>query len=305
MMPQSVQVNTLPAISTVNYHVWKPCNMKCEFCFATFVDISKEVLPKGHLNQHDSSLLVNCLAGAGFREINFAGGEPTLCPWLPDLIKQAANLGLVTSMVTNGTRITAEWLAKLENSLDYATISIDSLDRETLTHTGRTTSSGPMDQDDYLRAVRLLQEAGIRTKINTVLTQENIKEDLTDFILTARPERWKILQVLPVAGQNDLSVDRHLISNDEFQAYIHSARKVEPHGIKLTAENNDLTTGSYVMVDPAGRFFDNTAGKHTYSKPILEVGAEAAFQELSVNHQKFIARDGLYNWANIDNQDQT
>ena len=96
--------------------------MKCEFCFATFIDISKEVLPKGHLNQHDSILLVNCLADAGFREINFAGGEPTLCPWLPDLIKQAANLGLLTSMVTNGTRITAEWLTKLENSLDYATI---------------------------------------------------------------------------------------------------------------------------------------------------------------------------------------
>ena len=31
-------------------------------------------------------------------------------------------------------------------------------------------------------------------------------------------------------------------------------------------------TGSYVMVDPAGRFFDNTSGYHTYGRPILEGG---------------------------------
>ena len=153
--------------------------MRCQFCFATFVDISEEVLPKGHLNQHDSGLLVDCLANAGFREINFAGGEPTLCPWLPDLIKRAANLGLVTSMVTNGTRITEQWLAKLENKLDYATVSIDSLDRETLMDSGRTTPSGPMDRANYLSAINLLQQSGIRTKINTVLTQGNLDQDLT------------------------------------------------------------------------------------------------------------------------------
>ena len=107
----------------------------------------------------------------------------------------------------------------------------------------------------------------------------------------AKPDRWKILQVLPVAGQNDLTVDRHLVSNQEFATYIQSASIVELHGVKLTAENNDLTTGSYVMVDPAGRFFDNTAGRHTYSQPILEVGAEVALQELSVDHQKFVGRD--------------
>ena len=27
---------TVPA---VNYHLWKPCNMRCGFCFATFEDI--------------------------------------------------------------------------------------------------------------------------------------------------------------------------------------------------------------------------------------------------------------------------
>ena len=39
-------------------------------------------------------------------------------------------------------------------------------------------------------------------------------------------------------------------------------------------ESNELMRGSYVMVDPAGRFFDNVEGGHTYSRPILEVGVE-------------------------------
>ena len=51
------------------------------------------------------------------------------------------------------------------------------------------------------------------------------------------------------------------------------------------------------MADPAGRFFDNTAGHHTYSDPILEVGVQAALRQLSVDPGKFIARDGAYNVA--------
>ena len=38
------------------------------------------------------------------------------------------------------------------------------------------------------------------------------------------------------------------------------SRRVEEYEIKVVPESNDLMTGSYVMVDPAGRFFDNTSG---------------------------------------------
>ena len=30
-------------IPSVNFHLWKPCNMMCEFCFATFRDIAPAV----------------------------------------------------------------------------------------------------------------------------------------------------------------------------------------------------------------------------------------------------------------------
>ena len=50
----------------------------------------------------------------------------------------------------------------------------------------------------------MLRQYGVRIKVNTVVTRSNLKEDLTGFILEACPERWKLLQVLPVKGQNDI-----------------------------------------------------------------------------------------------------
>ena len=289
-------MTTTVQIPSVNFHLWKPCNMMCEFCFATFHDIVPAVLPKGHLGRDGSMAVVESLAQAGFRKLNFAGGEPTLCPWLPDLIGRAKYLGLTTSVVTNGSLISGEWLNAVAGQLDWAALSIDSVDPDTLLSTGRTTRNGPMTAEDYLCVARILRERCIRIKVNTVVSRSNLREDLSGFIIEARPERWKMLQVLPVGGQNSSRVGDHLVSPEEFWGYVETNRRVEEHGITVVPEDNDLMTGSYVMVDPAGRFFDNAAGAHTYSRPILEVGVAQALTDVSVDAGKFLSRSGMYAW---------
>ena len=118
-------------IPSVNYHLWEPCNMRCKFCFATFQDVKRDMeLPKGHLPENECLSVVDRLAEAGFEKINFAGGEPTLCPWLPNLIKRAKNHGMVTSIVTNGSRITDPGLDGLNGNLDWIALSIDTVDPE-------------------------------------------------------------------------------------------------------------------------------------------------------------------------------
>ena len=283
-------------IPSVNFHLWKYCNMMCEFCFATFQDIAPAVLPKGHLGRDGSMAVVESLAQAGFRKLNFAGGEPTLCPWLPDLISRAKCLGLTTSVVTNGSLISGEWLNAVAGQLDWAALSVDSVEPDTLLRTGRTTRNGPMTAEDYLRVARVLRERSIRVKVNTVVSRSNLHEDLSGFIIEARPERWKLLQVLPVTGQNSSRAGDHLVSAEEFWGYVESNRRVEEHGITVVPEDNELMTGSYVMVDPVGRFFDNAAGTHTYSRPILEVGVEHALADVSVDAGKFLSRSGMYAW---------
>ena len=104
-------MNISTQIPSVNFHLWKPCNMKCRFCFATFHDVGQgRPCLRGHLPREDCLVVVDALASAGFDKINFAGGEPTLCPWLPDLTRRAKELGLTTSVVTNGSCLTPEWL---------------------------------------------------------------------------------------------------------------------------------------------------------------------------------------------------
>ena len=270
--------------------------MKCRFCFATFQDVAQDVLPKGHLPREASIAVVEVLAAAGFEKINFAGGEPTLCPWLPDLIKRAKELDLTTSIVTNGSYVTREWLDLVDSWLDWATVSIDTVNPDKLLRIGRTTLAGPLSEADYLHIMEMLKQRNIRLKINTVVTRENYDEDLTGFIAVARPERWKLLQVLPVSGQNDGLVDDFVITDEEFSRYVARNRHIESLGIVVVPESNDLMTGSYVMVDPAGRFFDNVAGTHVYSRPINQVGIDAALMEISVDPDKFLMREGLYNW---------
>ena len=283
-------------IPAVNFHLWKHCNMRCSFCFATFQDVVQDTLPRGHLPREEALEVVAALAGAGFDKINFAGGEPTLCPWLPDLIREASRLGLTTSMVTNGSILTADWLDGLAGDLDWVAVSIDTLDHDRQLRLGRVANGRPMSEEDHARIVDLLRERGIRVKINTVVSRVNCDEDLTGFIASVLPERWKLLQVLPVRGQNDGSVDDLLIGDEEFGAYVERNQGVESLGIRVVPESNALMTGSYAMVDPAGRFFDNVAGEHSYSRPINEVGVEDALRDITTDPDRFRLRGGIYDW---------
>lgn len=263
-------------IPSVNFHLWEPCNMRCKFCFAGFKDVKATILPKGHLPKEDALEVVKRLAEFGFSKISFAGGEPTLCPWVVDLIEKAKSFGMTTMLITNGTKINEEYLSKLKGMLDWIVISIDSLNPEANSNSGRKVNSiGIPTKEDYEAKIGLVRKFGFRLKINTVVHKYNFSECLKDFIAEVQPERWKVMRMLPIEGQNDNWSDRMKISINEFYLFIERNR-LNGKGTELIAEDNNDMKGSYIMVDPAGRFFDNVTGKHTYSSPILKVGVPEA-----------------------------
>ena len=276
-----------PKIPSVNFHVLEPCNMNCGFCF----------LPKGRFLQPEHCIsIIDKLAEFDFKKINFAGGEPTLLSWLPDLIARAKGHRMTTSIVTNGSRITDQWLDDLNGSLDWIGLSIDTVDSEKSIRVGRAIAGIPITEEEYLNIIGEIKRHGIRLKINTVVNSVNWEEDFTRFIQLAKPERWKLFQVLPVKGQNDAQIDDFIITPEQFEAYVERNRIVENDGISVVPENNEAMTESYVMIDPAGRFFDNVQDSYRYSEPILKVGVEEALKQVSIDPERFRQRGGEYDW---------
>jgi radical S-adenosyl methionine domain-containing protein 2 len=269
--------------------------MRCKFCFATFKDVKNSILPKGHLPREKSIQVVQQLADYGFEKITFAGGEPTLCSWLPDLISTAKKAGLTTMIVTNGTKLTDEFLSKNEKYLDWIALSVDSLEPETNRIIGRSVSN---KIDDYFQIVDRVKKYDFGFKINTVISQANFNENMGDFISYAMPKRWKIFQVLPIKGQNDKHIENFVISSEQFQFFLAKHAYLETF-VKIVPEANQQMKGSYAMVDPAGRFYDNQNGTYQYSYPILEVGVAHAIRQMQYDFDKFIQREGRYQWQRL------
>ncbi|GAK89671.1 molybdenum cofactor biosynthesis enzyme [Nonlabens ulvanivorans] len=250
-------------------------------------------MPKGHLPKEEALQVVRQLAAYGFEKITFAGGEPLLCPWLPDLIKEAKQLGLTTMVVSNGSRMTEQFLIDNKNYLDWIAVSIDSLDEATNLKIGRAiVGKRTLSKDYYIDLIKRIKHYGYGLKINTVVNAYNYQEDFTDFITSSNPKRWKVLQVLPIIEQNDSKVDEFIISQNQFNDFVNRHNSV----LTMIPESNNAIKGSYVMVDPAGRFFDNSKGKHHYSKPIIEVGVKEAIITMNYDWEKFVNRGGIYDW---------
>ncbi len=270
----------------VNLHLTRACNARCTFCFATFRDVA------GSLTTEQRIGVLALLRAAGVSKVTFVGGEPTLLPDLGLLVNAARSLGLTTCVVTNGFRLDA-LLDRHGAALDWVGLSVDTADEGVQAALGRGRG------DHVRRAVRHAErchDLGIRVKLNTVVTALNVHHDLADLVRAIRPARWKVFQVLPIEGQNDGSVEPLLISAGEFDAFLDRHAHLAAEGFAAVPEGNEAMRGSYAMVDPEGRFFGNATGRHVTSRPILEVGVEAAFSEVGFEEAKFLARGGLYAW---------
>lgn len=277
----------------VNFHLWKPCNLRCTFCFAVFDDDADLQAVRGGLAENDACRIIQMLRSEGVEKLTFVGGEPTLCPHLTVLFRRAHDLGFVTALVTNGAHL-RQVLADAPGCVDWVGLSVDSADEEIQAKLGRGRGDHVARSIEHFRH---LHHLGIRVKLNTVVTSLNWQADMTDLVLSVRPERWKIFQVLPIDGQNSGKVEPLLITAEQFRRFVDRHRALGAHGITIADESNEDMTGSYAMIDPLGRFFSNVGGRHVYSPPILDVGVAAAFRAVVFDPARFDARGGRYDWG--------
>jgi len=101
------------------------CNLRCRHCYQ---DSAHRELPD-ELTLDEKLAVVDQLGDAYVPMLALAGGEPTICPDLLDVLRRAQHHKMHTSIATNGVTITEELAAELaEAGARYVEISLDSVD---------------------------------------------------------------------------------------------------------------------------------------------------------------------------------
>lgn len=285
---------TVPEL-VVNLHVTERCDYACSYCFGKWgLGSTTEVFQDPELSvalvSDVFAALVESTGGSRRIRFNFAGGEPALLRSLPTIVEHCRGIGARTSIVTNGLalrRLDAEWMVR---NLDIVGISVDSVSERTNLAIGRATRSGrPFRLDDVAPAVRRLRAGGHRcVKVNTVVSRANVDEDFSGALRDLSPDRWKVMQMLPVHG------DAGSVSAAEFAGFL---RRHSEFAAITASEDNRQMTASYLMIDPVGRFFwtsEDAKSGYRHSRAIMEVGAAAALAECTISWPKFFDR---YRWS--------
>lgn len=256
--------------------------MSCKFCYATYnsFKVGKQ------LQIEDIAIILSNLYDAGVQKVTFAGGEPMLHKDISDIIITAKRMGLTTSIITNGSLITKEWLEEMEGHLDWIGLSVDSIMHETNVKIGRVSRN---QEIDYFKLVDLINSYNYKLKINTVVNRFNEKESLNGFISYSKTTRWKVFDTLKVQGQNETQFEE--IRSTDFKGFID-----RNESSSMVVETNDLMTGSYLLIDPLGRFYENWGKETRKSDSLVTHSVEHCLSQVTVDRNKFLERGGVYEW---------
>lgn len=281
----------------VNYHFLRTCNYSCKFCFHT--------AKTSHVvDLDDAKRGLELLKQYGMTRVNFSGGEPFLkYKMLGEMVKFCKeDLGISTSIVSNGSKISERWFKTYGQHLDVLAISCDSFVPNTLEKIGRGDNkqeSGLKHIDQLKRVRSWCEEFDVKFKINTVVCTPNKLEDMSAQIGELRPCRWKVFQCLLIDGENSgedaiRDAKAMAISDEEFDAYIQRNKdSLAAFHLQhlVVPENNDAMRNSYLILDEYMRFLNNTTGKKVPTVSILD-DIQTAFRNSGFDIKTFKDRTG-------------
>jgi radical S-adenosyl methionine domain-containing protein 2 len=282
----------------INFHMTESCNYRCSYCYATWQDMPAAT--ELHRQEGAVKALLDALAAYFFSDcplkqtlnyqnvrLNFAGGEPMLLgERFHEAVKYANKLGFTTSLITNGHFLESTLLEELAPNLSMLGISYDTADPVLASDIGRIDRKKRWISPEQLISVcdqyRTLNPSGV-LKLNTVVNSLNYQDDLSKLMGVIQPDKWKLLRVLPVYDK------RSAITIEQFEGYVerHSAL-----ASMISVEDNSSMQHSYLMVNPAGCFYQNgdVGQGYSISDSILDVGVEAAFNQVPFDTVSFLQR---------------
>ncbi|WP_138992949.1 radical SAM protein [Larkinella sp. C7] len=146
-----------------NYYITYRCNATCSFC-----DIWERPSPYVTLENVRDNL--RDLKRLGVRVIDFTGGEPLLHRQLDDLLREAKNIGLITTITTNGL-LYPKYAERLHGLVDMLHFSLDSPIAEE-----HDKSRGVKCFDKVMDSIAIAKQLGERPDILFTVFEHNVHQ---------------------------------------------------------------------------------------------------------------------------------
>lgn len=205
------------------------CNLDCGYCYNRWmIDASRaaEALPvEAFLDWLRTR--VGKLDG-----VCVSGGEPTLSPDLPDLLRAIKGLGFAVKLDTNGTRPEALRALLDEGLLDYVAVDIKApLDERYTTVAGR-----PVDADTIRRTLALLRAWGGAYELRTTVGPDLDRAALRDIAKELLPEeRWYLQPFVGTPEVSERVAGRAAMGEEELREAVEELRALAS-GVRLRGE---------------------------------------------------------------------
>ncbi len=204
-MPFERPHNTLPVLSEIA--LTYRCNLSCKFCYAgcKCKRDSKTAKAVGNLGVKTSRemttdevkrVLDKIRYDAEVPSVSWTGGEPTLRDDLAELTQHASSIGIRVNLITNGTMLNAELVARLKDAgLRSAQVSLEGPTPEV--HDSLTQVLGSFERT--LEGIRLLKDAGLHVHTNTTVNAINAPhlEQIVKLVASLGLDRLSMNMVIP------------------------------------------------------------------------------------------------------------
>ena len=157
----------LEGYKMLNIYITNACNLKCKHCFMLSGNKLENELTLGDWMKVLTSFKEN-----GGEFVTFSGGEPLMFKNFPQIISHAHDLGLKSTVLSNGLLWSDKLIHELAPFIDEIQFSLDGIDEET---NSMVRGSGHFEK--VVDTIVKFANAGVKTSVATTFTYDNLNEN--------------------------------------------------------------------------------------------------------------------------------
>jgi len=277
------------SIEYLRISVTDRCNFRCQYCMPVE---GLPWLPKQEILRYEEiAEIVRQLAPLGLRRLRITGGEPTIRPQLPSLVRMLRAIPGVEDIAlsTNGVKLPEMATSLRDAGLDRVNISADSMRADRVVAIARRDLGF-----DIVRSALAAEAAGLAPiKINVVVMRGINDDEVADFAALTRAHPWHVrfIELMPVGELRELTWD-HVVPSDELLRRVRSIGDLEPDA---GPERGNGPAVYWRFADAPGSIGVITPMTHTYCERCnrVRLTADGRLRTCLFGDHEVLLRDAL------------